>query len=259
MGLQRPEQTTVDSPAVINDTQTMEDYLQKVLNQCVEHTADDLSTIKDNTQIVDSLEKLSSDDKVSSTNLPKIAMKIPIPSTVSAPIATVSNLCVVFNKEQTERISQYKAMLTINKRAYKCSFYHEHGHTKIHCPALLSGGQLVVPAKELLPGNYIIYHHPAISKQRNIAYSACVLTEQPMELYSGLSSNLSTVEHTLFQPIIDDEIDEENTTRIPPNNSPTSKTKSSIISRTGLVMQLKPSLVKDMNYDTTDEVFTTNL
>ena len=44
-----------------------------------------------------------------------------------------------------------------------------------------------------------------------------------MELYPDLFLNQSTVEHTLFQPIIDDEIDEEYTTRIPPNDSPQSK------------------------------------
>ena len=142
----------------------MKDSLENVLIQRVEEKADDPSTVNNNTQIVDSLEKLSSDDKMSSTNLPTNAIKISVPSTVSTPVGTVKDLCVVFDKAQIKRISQHKAMLTTNKRVYTCSFCHEHGHTQIHCPALLSGGQLVVPAKELLLGNYLIYHHPTNSE-----------------------------------------------------------------------------------------------
>ena len=99
-GLQRPEQTAVDPPVVKNDTQMVEDSLEKVSIQYVEQKANNQPTVNDNTQIVVSLEKLSSDDKVPSTNLPKNIIKIPVPSTESTPVAQISDLCVVFTKKK---------------------------------------------------------------------------------------------------------------------------------------------------------------
>ena len=77
-----------------------------------------------------------------------------------------------------------------------------------------------------------------------------------MKLHPDSSSTLSPAEYSLFQPITDDEIEEENTTRIPPKDPPPATTKSCTISRTRLVIQTKSSLIKDMNYDPIDEVFT---
>ena len=179
---------------------------------------------------MDSLEKLSSDDKVPSTNHLTNAIKISIPSIVSTPVVTADNIRVLMNNSQMERLNQHTETLTTNKRAYTCAHCGGHSPTKIHCPALLSGGQRVVPAKEILPGNYIIYHTPTISDQRIIDYNACVLTETPIKLHPDSSSTLSPVEHSLFQPITDDKIEEENTTRIPPDDPPPATTKSCTIS-----------------------------
>ena len=158
-----------------------------------------------------------------------------------------------------ERLNQHTETFTTNKRAYTCAHCGGHSPTKIHCPALLSGGQRVVPAKEILPGNYIIYHTPTISNQRIIDYKDCDLTEPPRELHPDSSSILSPTEHSLFQPVTDDEIEEKNTTRISPKDPPPGTIQSCIISRTRLVTLKKSSLIKDTNYDPTDEEYTATL
>ena len=69
VGLQRVEQKAVDQPAVINDI-----------------------------HMVDSSEKLSNDDEISSTTLWNSLIKIPLISTESIPIASIRDLCCVFTK-----------------------------------------------------------------------------------------------------------------------------------------------------------------
>ena len=144
--------------AVHDDTQTVENSLPNAMIQRAEGKIDLPSTVNDNTQIVNSLELLSSDDKVSSTNHPTKAIQISIPSIVSTPVVTPDDICVLLNKSQMQLLKQHTKTLTTNKRAYTCAHYGGHGHTQSHCPVLLSGGQCVVPVKAILPGNYIIYH-----------------------------------------------------------------------------------------------------
>ena len=54
-------------------------------------------------------------------------------------------------------------------------------------------------------------------------------------------------------------MEEENTTRISPKDPPPATTQSCIISGTKLVTLKKSSLIKDTNYDPTDEEYTATL
>ena len=188
------------------------------------------SIVNDSTQIVASLESLSSNDKVPSTNHPTNVIQISIPSSVSTNVVTPGNICVFLNESEMQLLKQHMKILTTNKQVYTYAHCGGHDYTQSHCTVLLSGNQHVVPTKAVLPGNYIVFHTPIISNQRIIDYKACNLTEHPRELYPDSSSTLSPAEHSLFQPITDDEIEEEKTTRISPEDPPPATTKSCTIS-----------------------------
>ena len=257
MGLLRPAaQPDLGPRAEHMFAQTVENSVPNVGIQHAEQKPDLPLTVNDNTQILASSESLSSDDTVSSTNYPANAMQLFNPSIVSTNVVASDRISVLMNKSQMQLLKAHTTTLTTSKRAYTCAHCSGLGHTRSHYLTILSGNQRVMPAKTLVPGDYIVYWTPAISNQRINYYNACDLIEYPRELHPDSSSTLSPAEHSLFQSITDDEIEKENTTRISPKDPPLGTTQSCIISRTQLVTLKKSSLIKDTNYDLTNEQYT---
>ena len=173
---------------------------------------------------------LLSDNTMSSTNHPTNAMQLSNSSTVSTNVVAPDRISVLMNKSQMHLLKPHTTTLTTSKRAYTCGHCSGLVHTRSHCPIILSGNQHVMPAKTLVPGVYLVYSTPVISNQRIIYYNACDLTEHPRELHPDSSSTLSSAEHSLFQSITDNEMEDENTTRISPKDLPPVTTQSCIIS-----------------------------
>ena len=158
-----------------------------------------------------------------------------------------------------DQLKTHTTTLAMKKRTYACDHCCVLGHTRIHCPKLLSGHQNVMPAKTLVPGEYPIYSTPAISKQRKLNYHACNLTEYPKEVHPDSSYTLSSAEHSLCQSITGNKIEKDYKTSIFPKDLPPAKEKSCIISQTKMSMQKKKYLITDTNYDPSDEKYTKTL
>ena len=101
-----------------------------------------------------SLGSLSSDDTVSSTNHPTNAMQLFNPSTVSTNVVAPDRISVLMNKSQMHLLKPHTTTLTTSKQAYTCGHCSGLGHTRSHCPIILSGNQRVMPAKTLVPGDF---------------------------------------------------------------------------------------------------------
>ena len=182
-----------------------------------------------------SLGSLSSDDTVSSTNHPANAMQLSNPSIVSINVVEPNWISVLMNKSQMQLLKPHTMTLTTSKRAYTCAHCSGLGHTLSYCPIILSGNQRVMPAKTLVPGDYIVYSTSVIFDQKINFYNACDLIEYPRELHLDSPSILSPAEHSLFQSVTNNGMEEENTTRISPKDQPPGTTQSCIISWTQLV------------------------
>ena len=181
-------------------------------------------------------------------------------STVFTYIAGSGWISTLMTKSQIQQLKWHQKILTSGKRVYTCAHCCDLGHTKAKCPSILSSNQNIQSAKSIDPGYYIFHSTPAISDQRNKSYRFCDLREFPREVHPNSSITQSRSEHSLFQSITDNEIEEENTKRISLKFPPPGTTKSCIIScNKELLIMRKSSEIKDTNYKRTDEEHTTNV
>ena len=160
------------------------------------------------------LEALSSDDTISSTHQQINATQPSDPILVFIYVPRSAWISTLMTESQMQQLKPHRRTLTTGNRAYICVHCRGLGHTKPKCPILLSGNQSIQPAKSIDPGRYIIYSHPDISDQRNNHYRLCDLRELPRELHPDSSPTQSRAEHSLFQSITENEMEQENTKRI---------------------------------------------
>ena len=155
-------------------------------------------------------------------------------------------------------LKQHSKTLDSRKRDYTCDYCTQWGHTQGDCPVLLSGNQIVKPAKELIGGEYPVYATTEITNERMEKYPTCKLNERPVELYPDSALPVSMVEHSLHESITTIEIKEEKTTWEPPV-APPKKNSSCVLNQTLRAIQEETNSELATKYNATDDNYTATL